>query len=69
MTFSLFSLSQFIKLRTDPHAQHEIRQYAITIRDTLGKMINDEFYSNQEEIGTDPIAEYIKGLIGISKDV
>ena len=26
-------------------------------------MINDEFYSNQEEIGTDPIAEYIKGLM------
>lgn len=69
MTFSLFSLSQFIKLRTDPHAQYEIRQYAITIRDTLGNMINDEFYSNQEEIGTDPIAEYIKGLLGISKDV
>lgn len=35
MTFTLFTLFQFIKLRTDPHAQYEIREYANTIKSTL----------------------------------
>ena len=35
MTFSLYNLIAFLKLRTDPHAQFEIRSYANVIKETL----------------------------------
>lgn len=35
MTFSLSSLIAFLNLRTDSHAQYEIRQYALAIKDAI----------------------------------
>lgn len=35
MTFSLSNLITFLKLRTDTHAQYEIRQYAIAIKEAI----------------------------------
>lgn len=35
MTFSLASLIAFLNLRTDSHAQYEIRQYALAIKDAI----------------------------------
>lgn len=35
MTFTLHNLIAFLKLRTDPHAQFEIRSYANVIKETL----------------------------------
>jgi flavin-dependent thymidylate synthase len=35
MTFTLNSMRAFLNLRTDPHAQYEIRRYAETIKEAL----------------------------------
>ena len=35
MTFTLSSLIAFLNLRTDPHAQYEIRKYAEAVLDTI----------------------------------
>lgn len=41
MTFTIASLKKFLQLRTDPHAQYEIRQYALAIESmTKDKIIN-----------------------------
>jgi thymidylate synthase (FAD) len=40
MTFSLRQLYHFIDLRTDPHAQYEIRKYAEAIKDALNFILN-----------------------------
>lgn len=42
MTFTLSSLDAFIKLRTNPHAQYEIRKYAETIKDVFDNLTTDE---------------------------
>lgn len=39
MTFTVFSLLKFLELRTDPHAQYEIRQYAQTIKERFDKLL------------------------------
>ena len=39
MTFTVFSLLKFLELRTDPHAQYEIRQYAQTIKEKFDKLL------------------------------
>lgn len=39
MTFSLTNLIAFLKLRTDPHAQYEIRQYAKIIKESITPII------------------------------
>ena len=49
MTFSLEQIFRFIHLRTDPHAQYEIRQYANTIKDVIESItgLNSELvYAN-----------------------
>jgi thymidylate synthase ThyX len=37
MTFTINSLNKFLELRTDPHAQTEIRSYALDIKYLLDK--------------------------------
>ena len=37
MTFSMDNLIKFLDLRTDPHAQYEIRQYALAVKSILDK--------------------------------
>lgn len=37
MTFSMDNLIKFLDLRTDPHAQYEIRQYALAVKSIIDK--------------------------------
>lgn len=41
MTFSIDTLRKFLELRTDPHAQTEIREYALDIKGELFNLINN----------------------------
>ena len=38
MTFTLDSMIAFLNLRTDPHAQFEIRKYAETIKEIMADL-------------------------------
>lgn len=55
MTFSVNTLVAFLNLRTDPHAQYEIRQYALAIKDAIvitlslfGIILNIDEHSNDK---------------------
>lgn len=60
MTFTYRTLLQFLKLRTDSHAQAEIRQYANIIDEALRAYLKDNAPSFMEDIYYYTIPRYMK---------